>query len=114
MMMMPTILNTARDVSDDRHSARTTVARPRPIASRDYRMPICQSVRRSLSRSRIESRLWPSSSWTAFKSSVRTNNDVHTMVHTCRFVSVNYYLSRERKFLGAKVLSTFAPGTESS
>ena len=24
----------------------------------------------------IESRLWPASSWTAFKSSVRTNNDV--------------------------------------
>jgi len=37
MMMMPTILNTVRD-SDDRHSTSTTVARPRPIASRDYRM----------------------------------------------------------------------------
>jgi len=38
MMMMPTILNTAKD-SDDRHSASTTVARPRPIVSRDYRTP---------------------------------------------------------------------------
>jgi len=38
MMMMPTILNTARD-SDDWHTASTTVATPRPIASRDYRMP---------------------------------------------------------------------------
>jgi len=36
MMMISTILNTARD-SDDQHSANTTVARPRPIASRDYR-----------------------------------------------------------------------------
>ena len=38
MLMMPTILNTARD-SDDRHTASTIVARPRPIASRDYRTP---------------------------------------------------------------------------
>ena len=38
MMMMPTILNTVRD-SDDWHTASTTVARPRPIASRDYRTP---------------------------------------------------------------------------
>jgi len=45
IMMMPIILNTARDVSDDQHSARTTVARPRPIASRDYRMP---SIRKTV------------------------------------------------------------------
>ena len=27
---------------------------------------------------------------------------------------INYYLARERKFQGAKVLGTFAPGSESS